>query len=77
MKSYFPIIYCSDAFSEDTGFPRYEVTRHDVFLEFLRGRQTPAKGLQEYEEAVNKIRLCQVELLLYSNKGKYANLQNA
>ena len=67
----YPIIYCSEDFSDEMGYPRSEVTQHNVYIDFIRGYQTSEEHFQSYAEAIRKTQKIQVEMVLYSKWGRY------
>lgn len=61
-----PIIFCSHLFAAETGFSRNEVTRKDIFLDFLYGKQTSKSAKRDYERAIRYKKQVQIEMILYS-----------
>ena len=66
----YPIIYCSEDFSDEMGYPRSEVTQHNVYIDFIRGYQTSEDHFKSYAEAIENSQKIQVEMVLYSKWGE-------
>ncbi|XP_047132762.1 potassium voltage-gated channel subfamily H member 2 isoform X1 [Hydra vulgaris] len=69
LKNTHPIIYCSENFSLQTGFTRSEVTRKDVYLEFLHGKKTDPATKKCYMNGVLSKSNTKVQLILYNAYG--------